>query len=1126
MTRPRKEQIDATDTKFSLLPAALTSTTAPPVTPALGLSSSVTWTTTGSNPYLTFINSSVTKQFGGAIEDTAAFLKSSVQGPFNDLSGMSFTILIPELSVSPYTVTVQVGDVVNLNGGPVLPASRLAARINTVVGSAVASNQNGYLQIKSITTGKTAIITVQDVTAGILNAIFGSGSSPTLVAHGVSSPTRGIVSQSADGKGGVIQLRLATGEPCVTVQSRRLHMGNFKYLPDAQLGQVIYGRLTAVPGASATVSLVTNGKNRPSVNSASSNFSTLTGADSVQITITEPSLGSPTIFTVTFDTTTTVQHVVDVLNAGWGAALSPSPVQGIVSITKSTFSFQTGANFYIYLNGHAVNVTVGPTIITAAQLLSTISAAIVSAGQTGQGAASLGGGILQIQSSNTTGYGSTVELRAGTPIISGGPLEMTALNEIGTSPGVYSGSVIAQLYGLDEITILNPSRNPGSTLAMTGSGTLTKLGLTGFSSVGAIVGEEPAFPNVEVKAIYPESMSFSEVPVNYEGTIEAFQSPNRTAITDPTLGIQNAGKPVVAGLDGKIPSDVLEHLIDTLSLDQINLGARNTGSIANLLKSRIIAGGNSGQGPMLLSTFPDIQNSGPTTRVYLDPAGYVLITQNAIFQASGVWGRDTAANAFCTKIGNGQDTQLVHLAGEGSTWPDSIAPGTNWRELSSVGLTSGGGLLESGFGNSDSLVNNLVARLRRASFTNGYCLLEQDGVTGIQQNRTYIKYQSSDQPTLAFSINAAVDTTGNNWTKDVTNKESCLIAISTNAGSIRYESAGTPGPINSWTNIPFSWDFSTGTFSGTGNVSADGSANIGTFIAVGGNGFTNETSRQLYRIRVDHSATVALPSLNYTRTRVASFTGGSFQHINNTYRGTGFNNAADSLSTNPTQDMFFEAMNASWDGTNWNKDTTADIAVLIVYTNRGRTTFMKTGTAAFADSAWVYVNSNRDTGFYGAIGQGASLTTPPSANYFNNAVVPKAWGSVVIIGGATNATYNPFNPDPQFEGLDSWNVNTGGYDYSGADNEVFEVPFILPITQNGACVLSSVSGSTPVSAGVFTPVAAPVMVSSGALVSSTMAHFTFATGTNTALAVSAGTEMNIRTLAQGVVLNFLVMGRQ
>jgi len=296
VTQPRKEQVKNLKTKYTRFTGVGT-------------------LSIGGGPVQTVLNSvleafydnflSVTKTgiVGGAETSAPAILYGG-QGPFPLLVGDSFTLSITGLNGgTAFPVAVQAGDIVILGGSPVVTTARMADRINLIATGygatvPVAANVKGRLVLTSATAsgvlfGDSAVMTIAEVTSGILNVLgFTLVSSATAV--GTTAPKRGVVTVSSDGLGGTVQLRKLDTSISEALNSVMRHTLAGVYVPETVHGQPIYARLTAFPGA------VINGRNlkfsfyrtgpvRPhvvtSTGAAKSNFSTLSGADSVAVNL-------------------------------------------------------------------------------------------------------------------------------------------------------------------------------------------------------------------------------------------------------------------------------------------------------------------------------------------------------------------------------------------------------------------------------------------------------------------------------------------------------------------------------------------------------------------------------------------------------------------------------------------------------------------------------------------------------------------------------------------------------------------------------------------------------------------------------------------------------------------------
>jgi hypothetical protein len=154
------------------------------------------------------------------------------------------------------TVTFLQADFVKLNGGDVMTTARTVAKVNSVLSShgvsvPVASNVGGHLVLRSAdpsgyTFGDTAFISLSDVTPGLL-AIFGFSDTNQASSAGISAPKRGLITVSADGLGGLVQLRNLDSTPAEPQNTAMVQIAPYRYVPEVLPGRPAYARVRRIP---------------------------------------------------------------------------------------------------------------------------------------------------------------------------------------------------------------------------------------------------------------------------------------------------------------------------------------------------------------------------------------------------------------------------------------------------------------------------------------------------------------------------------------------------------------------------------------------------------------------------------------------------------------------------------------------------------------------------------------------------------------------------------------------------------------------------------------------------------------------------------------------------------------
>jgi len=674
VTQPRKEQIKDPKTRFT------------PLTGALALGGAVSQTFSGGS-YTTFLGSTVTGAVGGAETSSPAILRNTVKGPYTLIAGNQFSVTIPGVNAGlPVTVTIQSSDIVLVSALPVVTTSRLAARINAVlltfgVTYAAASNDKGNLKLVSAVgaapiTGNAATVTVSDVTPGVLNAIgFGFVSSAS--AAGSTAPARGVVTVTPDGNGSYVPLRGLGGDPAVSRAASLvgLSVGGTIFVSDSPLGDPVVGRLTGTSTA-LTLGYFRQGYLPPSAVTVQSDFSAVLITDTVTVTVTDTDLGYSAFALIPFSPApTSAADVVSRLNAGWntwtggvGKAHLRTKVPEPYQLPPSALDFK--------LNGQpTVSVSLGG-LKTAADVAAAINAAIVLAGQAAQGTASAtamspgDGAKVSIDSLNTSGLTSTIEILSASP----GQL----LDALGLSVGVYTGSSIARLYGLDEVEIFAPFAGPNASITIAGTApVMANLGLSGATVVvNSALGEQAyAPPAASLKAVIPEIMEFGEVPTAHETLLEEF-SAQRTTSVGSVVGTADAGLPLLLDALGKVSPSFLPRILHFLGLDTLQLGADRTATGLNVTEPRVTVPRDSTQGDgLLIAEVRDLAGVQEVIRIYdirdATRGDEIVVTKNAFFDTAGVWASDSVGSpSGAVRIAKGA-VILQHKDATGATWADT-----------------------------------------------------------------------------------------------------------------------------------------------------------------------------------------------------------------------------------------------------------------------------------------------------------------------------------------------------------------------------------------------------------------------------------------------------------------------
>lgn len=540
--------------------------------------------------YTIFIDDhTYTKKLGGATENCPAFIRG-ISGPWTVPSGSAFTVQMSGYNnEQPVQVSIQPSDLVRNGNVSVLSAGKLAERINIALGLGSITEEsqkcayvdNGQFCMRSrnateILRGSNAYITLANVTSGILG-ILGITSDTTVTSYGVDGPTRGVVTESADGLGGYVQLRGGLDKTTPMPSGGILHRSIWQdtsrtpvgwrctYELDNEPRSPVHGRIRqsrTTAGASFQIQYFQNAKTYATVDFKLVNPGLIDSTDGLTIDLYGTSPGSVSTTTVAFTSSPnrTFSELVEEINAAWGVAQTnaenPRSARVVLPV-ESRFTFPRDASMKITFNGQNTSVTVAfpaGSSYNATQLAARINTAISTAGQSSQGTSVAGGTsgtyTVEIQSLLSTGSSSSIQVETSSELIA---------EVLGLTPGVYRGYNIASLVGGDTIRLQSPIRGGQMQIQTTGVNTASRgFNLNGSSSftVSSDTGTTPAMPPL-VDLSIPEMMEFWEVPDGISSQDAAFEDQIPDRPTLPQSGWANATVSSLIMTNGRIPSSVL-----------------------------------------------------------------------------------------------------------------------------------------------------------------------------------------------------------------------------------------------------------------------------------------------------------------------------------------------------------------------------------------------------------------------------------------------------------------------------------------------------------------------------------------------------------------------------------------
>jgi len=511
---------------------------------------------------------------------------------------------------------------VQIDGGIVTPivfdgtettAARVVDRINTTFGSTIAFILGGNanlgpadyydgFRITSPTTPTitaTSSITLANVTAGVL---FKFGLNTTYT--GFIAPTRGVVTHSADLRGGYVRLKTLDGKNILTDNPALIQCLNRKI--DVPGGIPIHGRLVNDAFSSEVIiEYYARMPLEPEVITFNSSFDLLVAGDTIDFTFT---LGAQTVGPVTVifpgGPGLTRDDVVDAINTAFGTllgGLQTATVTGSICQPYSFGGLPTLDRFAIIVDEGAIqSFVLTAADVTAAQVAATITGTPIVGLNVVPISDGNGNTYLSFNSTNTTGRTSSLNFCGRTPAFNSSSLYSPSnWSRLGITPGLYRGTIVAEQFGDAEIRIRGLGRGSSCSVVVSSVNaiTLTRMGLTAATTVGIDNGEQkinfpdlrvtptttiPITTQVQIQALIPEALEFGEVDPAAESIVEQFNNDTAGAnqegalsagliFSDPTLsdiryygmtngmsrGVADIGKSVLINQYGQIDAQLL-----------------------------------------------------------------------------------------------------------------------------------------------------------------------------------------------------------------------------------------------------------------------------------------------------------------------------------------------------------------------------------------------------------------------------------------------------------------------------------------------------------------------------------------------------------------------------------------
>jgi hypothetical protein len=573
---------------------------------------------------------------------------------------------------------------------------------------------------------------------------------------------------------------------------------------------------------------------RPSVVTSSpgavspSNFGLLELTNVVKVTINfGTGTGTPVVFFVSVENIITVQQMVDAVNAAYQSATLalpdgtefnraavPVPVPGPYVFSDPSVR----DSFFVSFNGNTpVHINPPAGEYSASSFATYVNNQIGAASQVAEGEAvalSLftGDPVRTVfRSKSFAGASSSVRFLPGNP---GGSIPgdfMETLNLLGVTPGLYKGTVCASLYGLDEVELFCPSTLPGASItveaqAPSASTVASRWGIP--LSVTKQVTEGPVRVSVPtVAVILPEMVEFHEEPDDYDTEIQDFDNRGDAGSINPALGVGNIGVTALLGLTGKIDPSFIPGVLDSLNLNQLNLGGNRVKSASDQKAPRAVYPYNSSFGAVLLWEGVDVvePSSGGLLRMYLKE-GDVYLTRNAKLSAAGTWDRDVPfldSSMFEFRSGKGAfaiwpGASAVPWAH--NAWQRNIA----FNPFAAADGPYGDGLLKIGeFANTAAALKPRLDIPTQLSVPT--LLFAAKASTGIVIRAYVTNTTLANTTMLEITVNASFN--GSQWSKDITGQQATRFDLTAQGGfQMSTRSAVNDSPWSGWDAFPVRFD--------------------------------------------------------------------------------------------------------------------------------------------------------------------------------------------------------------------------------------------------------------------------------------------------------------------------------
>lgn len=643
-------------------------------------------------------------------------------------------------------------------------ASKILQKINTAMGATIAFWFEGRLMLKSTNiVGSAGTLELSNISGNILAAI----GLPPGITTGIDAGTRGVMTNSTSDYGGRVLLSQIGHQVIVTdaVDFTQLNdatgspIQDVSYSPRIIGGSPIFGYLSP-NGSNYRIRYFTELPPNAEVHTVAGDFTAIDASDTLNFSIRQSNITRSFSFSFLAGPNTR-DTVIDRINERWGDLIGVPNARVIVRGTVSQpFNFADADDILVSVGGAPeTNVSLTGSHRTVADVATALSAVpgLVATAVTN----ATGSIVLELTTSSGVGFKSSITLRERNE--PNGGFSPNGLAKLGLSAGTYIGPHIAKYRGAFEITLFAHSRGAQSRIAVDTNGSSVTAARMGLSLTQDVSGSndpvdvEVALPEntyygqdenaagadpsgiIRINAIFPEVLSFGELPPDHLTIPQEFASQVSTSNLDPRKDfvqiedgssypnsfsnlLKFGGQPVTARPDGQVDIGQLRKSTDFFMryMKQFLDANFNTGAITSVLTSQISTPGFNGNAVA----------TSPTLNVLIDPtAAHPIDDRGFNIRFAG-----SSSSEYSFKEGLGIIKRTVEL---GQDLASSL---------------------------SDSSVTPRIIHRVNDSSERQLMWFFRSGTAARGKIRLYVNANTSGRTSFELVINASWD--GTNWTKD------------------------------------------------------------------------------------------------------------------------------------------------------------------------------------------------------------------------------------------------------------------------------------------------------------------------------------------------------------------------